>query len=302
MKLDCDILVMSTPDLENFHIKRSYIRKDIEYIYIDHGVGSPNLQFHTHALDHFDTVFCTSPYVKKDLLALEEYYQTKVKNLLECGYSLMDSMLLEYEKKEHLKNEKTTILIAPSWQKDNIMDLCLDEVLSELLHRGYRVVVRPHPQYVRLYTAKMESIVEKYRKYPIDELEIQTDFSDASIVLQADITITDWSNIGYEFSFTTCKPTLYINTPMKIMNSEWEKIAVIPMDILLRDQIGKALDVSELEKLPEIIEHMIEAQDQYAEKIKTVRKKTIYNFGKGSCAEIEGNYLLQQLTQANKKN
>lgn len=34
MKMDADVVVMTMPDLENFHIKRSYIRKDIEYIFI----------------------------------------------------------------------------------------------------------------------------------------------------------------------------------------------------------------------------------------------------------------------------
>ena len=34
MKMDADVVVMTMPDIENFHIKRSYIRKDIEYIYI----------------------------------------------------------------------------------------------------------------------------------------------------------------------------------------------------------------------------------------------------------------------------
>ena len=38
MKLDADVVVMTMPDLENYHIKRSYIRKDIEYIYIPHGM------------------------------------------------------------------------------------------------------------------------------------------------------------------------------------------------------------------------------------------------------------------------
>ena len=32
MKMDADVVVMTMPDLENYHIKRSYLRKDIEYI------------------------------------------------------------------------------------------------------------------------------------------------------------------------------------------------------------------------------------------------------------------------------
>ena len=41
MKMEADIVVMTTPDLESFHIKRSLVRKDIEYIYVPHDVNSP---------------------------------------------------------------------------------------------------------------------------------------------------------------------------------------------------------------------------------------------------------------------
>ncbi|MFR3091221.1 MAG: hypothetical protein ACLTMP_05360, partial [Eggerthella lenta] len=40
MKLDCDVAVMTLDDLENFYIKRSYIRKDIEYVYAFHHMTS----------------------------------------------------------------------------------------------------------------------------------------------------------------------------------------------------------------------------------------------------------------------
>ena len=38
MKMDADIVVMTTPDLDNYYIKRSLVRKDIEYVYMTHGM------------------------------------------------------------------------------------------------------------------------------------------------------------------------------------------------------------------------------------------------------------------------
>ena len=43
MKMDADVVAMTMPDINNYHIKRSYVRKDIEYVYIPHGIDSPNL-------------------------------------------------------------------------------------------------------------------------------------------------------------------------------------------------------------------------------------------------------------------
>ena len=59
MKLEADLCVMTTPDLENFQLKRSYVKKDIEYIYVPHDVNSVNLAFRKEALDHFDTIFAS---------------------------------------------------------------------------------------------------------------------------------------------------------------------------------------------------------------------------------------------------
>lgn len=69
MKMDADIVVMTTPDLENFHIKRSYVRKDIEYIFVNHGLGSVNTEYRTGALDHFDTIFLNNDQDKREIRA-----------------------------------------------------------------------------------------------------------------------------------------------------------------------------------------------------------------------------------------
>ena len=58
MKLDCDVMVMTMPDIENFHIKRSYVRKDIEHVYVPHCIDSINMTMRTGAVDHYDSVLC----------------------------------------------------------------------------------------------------------------------------------------------------------------------------------------------------------------------------------------------------
>ena len=38
MKMEADIVCMTMPDLHKYHIKRSMVKNDIEYVYMDHGV------------------------------------------------------------------------------------------------------------------------------------------------------------------------------------------------------------------------------------------------------------------------
>ena len=74
MKMDADVVVMTMPDIENFHIKRSYVRKDIEYIYIPHGMDSLNMTMRTGSMDHYDTVYCVGKHHTEEIRKTEEAY------------------------------------------------------------------------------------------------------------------------------------------------------------------------------------------------------------------------------------
>ncbi len=298
MKMDAEIVVMTTPDIENFHIKRSYIKKDIEYIFTEHGFGSTNLFYKKNALAHFDTVFCVGPYQVEELRAQEKYYHTKEKKLVEAGYGLLDDMMASYASSNKIKNNKPTILIAPSWQKDNIMDLCLDEVLANLLNKGYKVTVRPHPQYIRLFSAKIEAVFAKYREKLSDDFAIETDFSSNTSVYNCDILITDWSAIAYEFGFTTNKPCIFIDTPMKVMNPSWEDIDVEPIDFTLRKTIGSSIALDKLDTLAATIDTIIKNNDDVMEQIDKCKHENIFNIGKSS--EVCAQYILNTLVEKQK--
>jgi YidC/Oxa1 family membrane protein insertase len=293
MKMDADMVVMTMPDLETYHIKRSLVRKDIEYIYTDHGVSSDNMTLRTHALDHFDTLFCVGPHQVEEARAIEALYGLKPRRLVQVGYGLLDEMTAAYERLPKDRGEKPTILIAPSWQKDNILDSCLDPLVEQLRPLGTRLIIRPHPQYVRLYGDRMNAILARYPQS--EDFIIQTDFSATDTVYRADLLITDWSNVGYEFALSTLKPVLYINTPMKIMNPEYDRIDVVPFDIRIRAQLGGELELEALDTAGAVAADLLARQGAYREIIGAVKKTEIYNLGKG--AEAAGRYLVKRIAQ-----
>lgn len=293
MKMDADVVVMTMPDLENYHIKRSYIRKNIDYVHIPHGMDSTNLVLRKGSLDHFDTIFCVGPHQANEIRETEQVYNLPEKRTVLCGYPLLDEMREDYAKMTFEKSDKKTVLIAPSWQKDNIVDSCLEEILSYLENQEFRVVVRPHPQHVKHRAEQMQSLKEKYADN--DNIIIQTDFSSNDTVFSADIMMTDWSGIAFEYAFTTQKPVIFINTPMKVMNPEYEKIKTVPINIDMRDKIGKSVDLDKLDTLPEIISTILSESDAYYEKIGNIVNETICNIG--TSAEEEAKYIISSIKQ-----
>ncbi len=297
LRLECKMVVMTTPDLEKYHIKRSKMKPNIEYVYTDHGCTSVNLTYRTGALDYFDTIFAVSRQQGVEVRQMEQLRHTRKKRIVKVGYGLIDNMIAAYESSEKKENDKPTILVAPSWQYDNILDSCLDDMLDGLVCDKYRVIVRPHPQYIRRFPLQIESIIEKYSDKFGPDFSIETDFSSNVTIYTADLVITDWSSIAYEFSFTTNKPTLFINTEMKVVNKDYEKIKLKPFDITARDTIGISIEKEETKNIAQVVDKLLANKDAYCEQIDELKHSYFYNLG--SSGDAAADYIIERLNRFN---
>lgn len=292
MKLEADVVVMTMSDLDNYHYKRSYVKKDIEYVYVFHYPLSTHMVLHTGALNHYDTIFCVGEFQFDEIRRTEEVYHLNAKKLIKCGYGQLEKLHQQYLETTFETRSTPKVLIAPSWQQDNILDSCLDQLLEQLLGKGYHVVVRPHPEYVKRYGPKMEAIVQRYASYQGDDLEFELDFTSNQSIFDSDVVISDWSGTAYEFSFVTQKPCVFIDTPPKINNPEYTKIGIEPLEFSLRNQMGIRVDPQHMENLAERIRALLEDEDQ-RETIRNIRDRYIANFGHSG--EIGARYLIETI-------
>lgn len=293
MKLEADIVVMTTPDLDNYYIKRSLMRKDIEYIFVPHDPSSVHMGFREHALDNFDTVFATGKHVLEEVRAGERVYGSKEKKVVEFGYPLIEDLIESCEKLEE-NNGKKQILVAPSWQEDNLLDSCIDDILNSLYGKGYKVIVRPHPEYVKRYSEKLELLKQKYQDKIGEDLVFEFDFTSNVSTYSSDLLITDWSGIGIEFGFATLKPVVFVNTKIKMENPNYENIGIVPQEIRLRSVLGKAIEKSEAKNIDTVVSEMLSSTD-HRETVKKEREEYFYNLGtKGT---VGAKYIISRLVK-----
>lgn len=217
------------------------------------------------------------------------------KTLVECGYDLMDRQIAEYAARPKVESDRPVVLIAPSWQEDCLLDVCADEVISPLLGKGYKVIVRPHPEYTKRYRARWESLQQRYSAYSADELYFEQDFSTSESIYDSDVLITDWSSIACEFSFATLKPSIFVDTPMKVWNPDWRELGIEPTDITMRNQIGSSIAVDDLGRITEVVADMLENPDRWRDRMLKTRGEMIYNLGAGG--EAAGSYLLRRMLE-----
>lgn len=299
MKMDADIVVMTCPDLNNYHLKRSYIRKDIEYIYMFHYPLSTHMVLNTAALNHYDTIFCVGEFQFDEIRAAERVYSLPEKKLVLAGYGQLEQLYNSYKAMDKPERSRPKILVAPSWQPDNILDSCIDDLLNELLGNGFDVVVRPHPEYVKRYKPRMDAIVQRYAGREADGLTFELDFTSNNSIFDSDLLITDWSGTAYEFSFVTLKPAVFVDTKPKINNPEYVKLEIEPLEFSLRDKVGIRVAPDNMNGLSSRISELIKNGADYEQKISEIREKYIANFG--TSGEVGAKYILRQLKEKQQK-
>lgn len=301
MKMDADMVVMTMPDLNTYHYKRSYVRKDIEYVYVFHGMFSGLITLRKGALDHFDTLLTPTPGFEEEMRAWNRVNGLPDQKMVPCGYGVIDNMAKQYEAMEKAEHETKTILIAPSWQEGNILDSCLQDLCEPLLAAGYDVTVRPHPQYIRRFPQKLEAHIRACAGYDESRFRFQLNFSSNETVFASDLVVTDWSNIGYEYAMATKKPVLFINTPRKIVNEAWMEadVAQYAPDDRIRSIIGIAIEPGEArQKAAAAVDHMIAARAEYAETLEKVRRERLYHFGESG--KYGAGYLIDRMVENQK--
>ena len=292
MKIEADIVVLTTPDLDRMYLKKSMIKKDIKYIYVPHDPVSMSFSFNEHAFDNFDVMFCSGPHIVKECRASEKLYKTKEKEMVEFGYPLIEKLCKANESVANETHEKKQILIAPSWQEDNLLDSCIDQLINGIYSDEYHIIVRPHPEYVKRFSPQMDKIVERFSDKIGENLTFELDFSSNKSVYTSDLLITDWSGIAPEFSISTLKPSLFVNTKPKMENENYEAIGIVPQDIALRDIIGKSLDKDQLDDVKSVVDGLVN-DVTFKDKLLKLRETYFYNFG--SHGKYGVDYILNEL-------
>jgi hypothetical protein len=272
-------MVMTMPDLNKFHVKRSV--HPVHYVYIFHSIVSTHMVYREGAFDHFDSILCVGPHQKLEIRAWEKLRGLPEKNLLNHGYGPLDALLnantlLPQQTTEGTAN-RTNILIAPSWGSQGILETVGQELISILMAANLNVTVRPHP---RTRELSPRTLLELTQKFGSDQrFALDLDTTDFDSLITADLMISDWSGAAMELSFGLGKPVLFIDVPPKVNNLSWEDISLAPLEVAYRSQVGRILSPSDIHQAPERIIELLSNCKDFADNIRALRKTHVYNVG-----------------------
>ena len=87
--------------------------------------------------------------------------------------------------------------------------------------------------------------------------------------------ISDWSGFALEFHLVTQKNIIFINTPPKVKNNQFEELSINPIEETIRSDIGKIISIDNIYDINRIIKEILKSQNKIKEK-----QKLIYDYYK----------------------
>jgi len=253
---------------------------NVHYIYIFHSMFSVHSYLRKGAIDNFDSIFCVGEHHEKEIRETERLYGLKRKNLLQYGFGRLDKLLKEREDLKENRTDEKLVIIAPSYGEKNLLEICGGKLIEILLKENFKVLLRPHYRILNDSKKLINSIKEKFGKnknFIFEESVIPSESFHNSKCL-----ISDWSGISFEYAFVFEKPIIFIDVPKKILNTEFNRISSEPIEIAIREKIGKIVSPDNLSEIPDLIKKIDMDSNLINDEIKEIRSKTVFNINKSA--------------------
>lgn len=247
--LKADVVLSTTPGLDVYQWKRS---RDVRwYVHILHAVDDP-ASYRMFGIDSYDAVLLSGKYQEEQVRFLEEARGLPSKQLAIVGCTYMDTMLGRVRASAKKDGTPLTVLLAPSWGKNGILAKYGGRILDALIATGFKIVVRPHPQTLLTEKDVITPLVEAYKD--TDSFSWNYDNDNFAALSSADILITDFSGIIFDYALVFDRPLIYADTSFDVApyDAAWLSEPMWKFQVL--PSIGVRLDESQFGELKSVIE------------------------------------------------
>lgn len=287
MTVRADVLITSTPDLGAFQLKRSRVHA-AHYVYVFHSMVSSHMIYRAAAFDHFDTVLCVGPHHVREIRAREARVGLSPKRLVPHGYLRYEALRAEAVAASRPREVQRSVLVAPSWGTNGLLETRGLELVGQLLEHDWRVTVRPHPMTWRRRSDVIRQIEQRFRGHP--RLTTERGVTGSGSLLEASVLVSDWSGAALEYAFATERPVLFIDVPRKINNPDYEELECEPVEVALRQRIGEVLEPDRLPQVSDRLTHLLADRDRYGPQIRAAREEVL--FREQGSAEVAADQVL----------
>lgn len=293
--LNATMLLSSTPGLDVYQWKRS---KMVDYyIHMLHACDGV-LAYRMFGLDYYDSVMVSGDFHVRDLRSLEKLRNLPEKEAPLIGIPYMDKMAERLKNADSLPEHERTVLLAPSWGPSSIFNKFGADFIKLLLETGYHVIVRPHPQSFTSEKALMDKLMAQFPESA--QLEWNRDNDNFEVLRRADILISDFSGVTFEFALIYDKPVIYADTKFDLSPYDgwWLKDTQPYWTFTALPRIGMKLTNENFNQVKSMIDECL-LDPKYAAGRKELKEETWVNQFEG--AKRAADYIMDKYARLTSK-
>ena len=248
--LSAGIVLMTTPGIQVYQLKRS---KNVKhYSHIFHSCTDSTM-YRLFGLDYFDSVLMTGDYQADDIRLLEKQRELPAKELVTVGCTYLDVLKEKMAAIPEEEKHEFTVLVSPSWGKSALLGLYGEKLLDPLVKSGMKVIVRPHPQSRISEKEMLDRLHERYKD--ASNLSWDNERDNIYSLKKADIMISDFSGIVYDYTFLCDKPVMYANAEMDLLPYDIYDTGHQPWAVTTLQKIGIPIKEADFENIAEVIKN-----------------------------------------------
>ena len=290
--LSAGFVLMTTPGLQVYQLKRS---KNVKHY--SHVLHMPNdaTTYRLFGLDYFDSVLLTGDYQKDDIRTLEKNRGINSKDLVTVGCSYLDVLSEKINSIPAEENHVFTVLVSPSWGEVGVLKRFGEKLLDPLAATGWKIIVRPHPQSKKSEADMLKRLEERYK----DNANVEWDYNRDNIysMKKADIMISDFSGIVFDYTFLCNKPVMYVNTDMDLRPYDAYDLNKQLWQFSVLEKMGIKLEEKDFANIKEVIQNASDSPE-LAEQRKIAKETAWMNIGKAG--EKIADYMISTVEKQSK--
>ena len=252
-----DVLLATTPNIGNSGYPLPRPKNIKTMVHISHTVGDLSY-LKLGSMDYYDVSMDIADWAGKRVRLVEEKRHLNKKECVSVGLPYLD----ELAKHVHIKRGNSTppvILIAPSWGAKNSLKVHGTDFLFDLLHAGYYVILRPHPQSYKFDIELYESLKVKLKQFQ----NIEFDYSmDSSLSMsKADLLISDSSSFRFDFAFLYKRPVITMLVPSDQLSSYEASVLGGPWETNVVSKLGAVVKSNSNTNICDVVEKLLHEPD-----------------------------------------
>lgn len=287
------ICLSTTPGLDVLQWKRS---KDVSfYAHIYHSLDDSRI-YRMFALDYYDSVLTTGKVQIPTLRKLEEMRHTPVKEIEIVGCTYLDILAERAVNLEKKENAVCTVLLAPSWGPSSILNKFGENIINSLIDTGYKVVIRPHPQSKVSEKDMLDALQAKFPENNM--LEWNYDNDNFQVLSEADILISDFSGVMFDYTFIFNRPFIYADTSFDKAPYEAAWFDDEPWLLSVLPKLGNKLEEKDFGNIKQIIDNTIKS-DEFKKNIDVLKDEAWAH--RGEAAQRTVDYLVKKYDELKNK-